>query len=92
MESRDTHRQDVTANRPGIIRKNKIKHVYLLLRYYQWTELLRKRKQRRNFSRVYVQIQWMLNIECMIIPVITGYTGRVTEGLKNNLENIPGKL
>ena len=34
----------------------------------------------------------MWNIECMIIPVVIGYTGRVTAGVKNNLENIPSKL
>jgi hypothetical protein len=27
----------------------------------------------------------------MIIPVVIGYTGMVTEFLKNNLETIPGK-
>jgi hypothetical protein len=27
----------------------------------------------------------------MIIPVVTGATGIVTEGLNNNLEAIPGK-
>jgi hypothetical protein len=27
----------------------------------------------------------------MIIPVIIGYTGLVTRGLKRNLEAIPGK-
>jgi len=54
--------------------------------------MLRKRKQRRNLSSVYVQMQWMWNIKCMIKPLITGYTGRVAEGLRSNMENIPSKL
>jgi hypothetical protein len=33
----------------------------------------------------------MSNMKCMIIPVITGATRIVTEGLKENLEAIPGK-
>jgi hypothetical protein len=33
----------------------------------------------------------MWNMKCMIMPVITGGTGIVTKGLKNNLEVIPGK-
>ena len=33
----------------------------------------------------------MLDMECMIILVITGATGIVTEGLQKNLEAIPGK-
>jgi hypothetical protein len=30
-------------------------------------------------------------MKCMIIPVIIETTGRVTKGLKENLEAIPGK-
>jgi hypothetical protein len=30
-------------------------------------------------------------MKCMIISVIIGTTGRVTKGLKKNLEAIPGK-
>ena len=33
----------------------------------------------------------MWNMKCMIIPVITGAIGIVTESLKKNLEVIPGK-
>jgi hypothetical protein len=33
----------------------------------------------------------MWNLKCKIIPVITGATGRVTKGLRKNLEAIPGK-
>ena len=33
----------------------------------------------------------MCNMKYMIIPVISGATGIVTKGLKNNLESITGK-
>jgi len=33
----------------------------------------------------------MWNMKCMIIPVMTGDTGTVTNRLKKNLEAIPGK-
>ena len=33
----------------------------------------------------------MWNVKCMIIPVIIGATGIVTESLKKNVEAIPGK-
>jgi hypothetical protein len=33
----------------------------------------------------------MWNIKCVIMPVITGATGTVTEGLKKDLEAIPGE-
>jgi hypothetical protein len=33
----------------------------------------------------------MWNMKCMITPVIIGATGRVTKGLKKNLEDISGK-
>jgi hypothetical protein len=33
----------------------------------------------------------MWNIKCMIIPAVTGATGMVKEGLRKNLEAIPGE-
>ena len=44
-----------------------------------------------NCRSLCVEIQRMWNVNCLIIPVITGATGVVTEDLKNNLEAIPGK-
>jgi len=32
----------------------------------------------------------MWNMKCVIVPVITGATGIVTNGLKKNLETAPG--
>ena len=36
-------------------------------------------------------IKRMWNTKCVVIPLITGATGMVTEGLKDNLEAIQGK-
>jgi len=33
----------------------------------------------------------MWNMKCLVIPVVTGATGIVTEGLKKYRETIPGK-
>jgi hypothetical protein len=33
----------------------------------------------------------MWNMKCLVIPVVIGATGIVTEGLKKYLETIPGK-
>jgi hypothetical protein len=33
----------------------------------------------------------MWNMKCMIMPVVIGATGIVTNGLKKNLEAMPGK-
>jgi hypothetical protein len=33
----------------------------------------------------------MWDMKCIIIPVVNGATGTVTEGLRKNLEDIPGK-
>jgi hypothetical protein len=38
-----------------------------------------------------MEIQRMWNVKFKIVPVIIGATGRVTEGLRNNLEAVPGK-
>jgi hypothetical protein len=59
---------------------------------YQWTEMSQKRKQKgKEGTRVYVQIQRMWNLKCMIIPVVVGATGIVTKSLRKNLEAVPGK-
>jgi len=44
-----------------------------------------------KYKGLCIEIQRMWNMKCMIIPVITGATGIVAEGLKKNLEFIPGK-
>jgi hypothetical protein len=50
------------------------------------------RKQNRKYNtKVYIYRHNKCGTKFMIIPVITGATGIVTEGLKKNLEAITGK-
>jgi hypothetical protein len=44
-----------------------------------------------KYNRLCIKIKQMWNTKRTIIPVIIGATGIVTEGLKKNLEAIPGK-
>jgi hypothetical protein len=44
-----------------------------------------------KYRSLCTDIQRTWNMKCMIIPVITGVTGIVTNGLTKNLEPIPGK-
>ena len=39
-----------------------------------------------------IEIQRMWDMECMIIPAITGATGIVTKGLKKKLEALTGNF
>ena len=59
---------------------------------YQRTEMLHERKQKiKEYKNLCIEIQRMCNMKCMVIPVIIGATGVVTEGLRKNLEAIPEK-
>jgi hypothetical protein len=51
----------------------------------------KKAEKKLKYKRLCIEIQQMWNAKCMIIPVVTGATKIVTEGLKENLEAIPGK-
>jgi hypothetical protein len=48
-------------------------------------------EKRLKYENVCIEIQRMWNMKCMVITVITGATGRVTEGLKRYLKSVPGK-
>jgi hypothetical protein len=51
-------------------------------------------KEREKYikcKRLCIEIQRMWNMKCVVILVVMGATGRVTRGLKKNLETIPGK-
>ena len=47
-------------------------------------------EHKQKCMSLYIEIQRMCNMKCMIIPVVIGATGIVTRGLKKNLEAIPG--
>jgi hypothetical protein len=50
----------------------------------------REKKKLKYGSLCMVEIQRMWNMKC-IIPGITGVTGIVSNGLRKNLEAVPGK-
>ena len=54
--------------------------------------LVQKQAEKKlKYSSLCIEIQRLWNMKCMNITVIIGTTGRVTKGLKKNLEAIPGK-
>jgi hypothetical protein len=48
-------------------------------------------KKQLKYVSLCIEIQKMWNMNCMIIPVITGATGIITKGLRRNLEAVSGK-
>jgi len=48
-------------------------------------------EKKLKYKSLCVEIQWVWNLKCMIIPVIIGATGLVTEGWRKNLEVITWK-
>jgi len=48
-------------------------------------------EKKLKYKSLGIDLQWMWNLKCAIIPVITGATGIVTRSLRKNLEDIPGK-
>jgi len=49
---------------------------------YPQTEMLRKAEKKLEYKSLSIEIQRMWNLNCTIIPVITGATGIVTRMLK----------
>jgi 3-deoxy-D-manno-octulosonic acid (KDO) 8-phosphate synthase len=45
----------------------------------------------RKYNSLCIEMKQMWNMKCMITPVVIGATRIVTEGLKKNLEDIPGE-
>jgi len=56
-------------------------------------DIIIKNKKRENMhtESLDIEIQWMWNLKCMIIPLITGANGIVMRSLKKNVEAIPEK-
>jgi di/tricarboxylate transporter len=48
-------------------------------------------EKKLKYKSLCKEIQWMWNMKCMIILVITGATGIVTKDFTKSLEAIPGK-
>jgi hypothetical protein len=87
----DTH---VTANRSRIIIKNKKEKTCTLIDVAIPADknvVQNEAEKKLKYNSLCTEIQRMCNLKCMIIPVTTGATGIVTEGLRMNLEAITGK-
>jgi hypothetical protein len=86
--------REVTAKRPDIIIKNRKEKRCVLIDVAIPTDrnvVLKKGEKKLKYTSLYIQIQQMWNLKCMIIPVIIGATGILTKGLRKNLEAVPGK-
>ena len=52
--------------------------------------VVRKEAEKKlKYKSLCIEIQRMWNLKCKIVPVITGATGIVTEGVRKNLETMP---
>jgi len=86
--------REVTANRPGIIIKNKKEGTCTLVDVENPTDrnvVQKEAEKKLKYKSLCIEIKRMLTLKCTIIPVITGATGIVTRSLRENLEAIPGK-
>jgi len=80
------------SNRPVIIIKNKKEKTCIVrdVALPADRNVMQKEAERKiKYKSLCTEVQQMWNMACMIIPVITGATRIVTEGLKKNLEAIP---
>ena len=48
-------------------------------------------EKKLKYNSLCIEMQWMWNLKCTIVPVIIGATGMVTGSLRKNLEAVPGK-
>jgi hypothetical protein len=89
------HTNEVTANRPDIIIKNKKKEKICTLidvAILADRNVVQKEAEKQlKYKRLRTEIQRMWNLKCTIIPVIIGTSRIVTRSLRKNLEAIPGK-
>jgi hypothetical protein len=82
------------SNRPVIIIKNRKEKTCIMtdVAIPADRNVTQKEAERKiKYKSLCTEIQQMWNMTCMIIPVTTGATRIVTEGLKKNLEAIPRK-
>ena len=48
-------------------------------------------EKKLKYKSLCIETQRMWNLKCTIVPVIIGATGIVIEGVRKNLEDMPGK-
>jgi hypothetical protein len=86
--------REVLGNRPDIIIKNKKDKICLLLDVAIPSDrnvVNKEAEKKLKYKNLSIDIQRMWNMKCLVILVVIGATGIVTEGLKKYLEIIPGK-
>jgi hypothetical protein len=86
--------REVTANGPDIIVQNKREKTCILTDVAIQTDrnVTQKEAERKlKYRSLCTEIQYMWNMECVIIPAVTGASGIVTIGLRKNLGVTPGK-
>jgi hypothetical protein len=50
--------------------------------YLQWEMLCKRKLKKKKYMSLCVEIQWMWNLKCKIVPVVIWATGKVTKGLR----------
>jgi hypothetical protein len=84
--------REVTAKRPDIIIKNrKNMHTDRCGNTCRQKWHIKERAKEAKIQEFMYRVQQMWHLKCKIIPVIIAATGILTEGLRKNLEVIPGK-
>jgi hypothetical protein len=77
--------REATANRPDIIIKNKKVKTCILIDVaipVDRNATQKEAEKKLKYKSLCIEIQRMWNMKCMIMLLVTGATGIVTEGLK----------
>jgi len=86
--------REVTANRPGVIIKNKKEKTCTLIDVAIPADrnvVQKEAEKKLKYKGLFVEIQRMWNLKFTIVAVIIGATGIVTRSLRKILETVPGK-
>jgi hypothetical protein len=78
--------REVLGNRPDIIIKNKKDKICLLIDVAippDRNVINKEAEKKSKYKNLSIEIQRMWNMNCLVIPVVTGATGIVTKGLKS---------
>ena len=90
--NQEVHRDgELMANRPHIIIKNKKEKTPILIDVTIAADrnVMQNKEEEKQYRNLCIEIQWLWNLNCIIIPAIIATTGIVTKGLKKNVK--PGK-
>jgi len=86
--------REVTGNRPDIVIKNKKEKTCTLIDVAILADrnvVQKEAEKKLKYNSLCIEMRRMWNLKCTVVPVITGATGIVTRGLRENLEAVPGK-